>query len=338
MKVAVVILNWNGRDFLEKFLPSVLANNSSQAEIIVADNDSTDDSLSFLHTHYPHIRIIKNATNGGFAKGYNDALKQVDAEYYVLLNSDVEVTPNWIDPIIACMDADKNIAACQPKIKDYNNKAYFEYAGAAGGFIDKFGYPFCRGRIFDTVEQDLGQYDDECEIFWATGACLFIRAEYYHMVKGLDEDFFAHMEEIDLCWSLKNLGYSILYCPSSTIYHVGGGTLKKENPHKTYLNFRNNIYLMIKNGRKKGLFLTIFVRFVLDGIAGLKFLVSGNGGAFLAVVKAHLSIYPSIGMMLKKRKALQASIKNYPDTATYPHSIVYTYFVLGKKKFSELKA
>ena len=254
MKVAVVILNWNGKSFLEKFLPSVFACNSSYAEIIVADNASTDDSVSFLKSKYPQIKIIQNSSNGGFAKGYNDALKLVEAEYYVLLNSDVEVTPNWIDSVIQLMDTDKSIAACQPKIRAFDDKKSFEYAGAGGGFIDKYGYPFCRGRILDTLEEDKGQYNDVREVFWATGACLFVRSECYHKVNGFDEDFFAHMEEIDLCWRLKNLGYKIMYSPNSTVFHVGGGTLNKTSPKKTYLNFRNNLILLCKNHPPKYFF------------------------------------------------------------------------------------
>jgi GT2 family glycosyltransferase len=247
MKTAVVILNWNGRNFLETFLPSVLEYSARCADVIVADNASTDDSVAFLQEHYPQIRIIEHPKNGGFSKGYNDALKQIDAEYYILLNSDVEVTPNWITPVIEMMDADPSIAACQPKLRSFEDRSQFEYAGAAGGFIDAYGYPFCRGRIFDVLEEDRGQYDDACEVFWATGACLFVRADLYHALGGLDEDFFAHMEEIDFCWRLKNNGHKVMYCPDSTVYHVGGGALPKSSPRKTYLNFRNNLALLVKN-------------------------------------------------------------------------------------------
>lgn len=246
-KTAVVILNWNGRKFLKKFLPDVIKFSKKDAEVIVADNASTDDSVAVLKADFPEIRIIENKSNGGFAKGYNQALKLIDAEYYILLNSDIEVTENWINPVIELMESDKNIAACQPKIRSYHEKEKFEYAGAAGGFIDKFGYPFCRGRIFQSLEEDKGQYDDTVEIFWATGAALFIRAELYHKLGGMDDDFFAHMEEIDLCWRLKNEGYKIMYCPKSTVYHVGGGTLPTSSSWKTYLNFRNNFFLIYKN-------------------------------------------------------------------------------------------
>lgn len=336
MKVAVVILNWNGKNFLEKFLPSVISCNSSFAEIIIADNASTDDSVSFLKNNYPNIQIIQNTTNGGFAKGYNDALKEVKAEYYVLLNSDVEVTPGWLDAIIKLMDADTSIAACQPKLKEYNNKNYFEYAGAAGGFIDKYGYPFCRGRILENIEEDKGQYNDLREVFWATGACLFVRAECYHKVGGFDEDFFAHMEEIDLCWRLKNNGYKIMYCPDSLVYHVGGGTLNKISPLKTFLNFRNNLILIFKNHPPEYFILKLLTRFVLDGIAGLKFLLSGQFPHFIAVIKAHFSFYGSLGRTLKKRKHLKKQIVQYTTTAVYLHSIVVDFYIRGKKTFKEI--
>lgn len=336
MKVAVVILNWNGKNFLEKFLPSVVACNSSYAEIIVADNASIDDSITFLKNNYSQIRVIKNSHNRGFSKGYNDALKQVQAEYYVLLNSDVEVTPNWIDAVIKLMDNDTSIAACQPKIKGYNNKNYFEYAGAAGGFIDKYGYPFCRGRILGNIEEDKGQYNDEREIFWATGACFFVRAECYHQIGGLDEDFFAHMEEIDLCWRLKNIGYKIMYCPNSTVYHVGGGTLSKTSPRKTFLNFRNNLMLLCKNHPPKFFFSKMWLRMNLDGVAAIKFLLSGQFLHFIAVLRAHFHFYTLLGKTLKKRKQLQKQIKHYTTTAVYLHSIVADFYIRGKRKFKEI--
>lgn len=336
MKVAVVILNWNGQKFLKKFLPSVINCNSLDAQIIVADNASTDDSVSFLENNFPQVQIIKNPENGGFSKGYNDALKQVKAEYYVLLNSDVEVTAGWMDSIISLMDSDPLIAACQPKIKDYNNKTHFEYAGAAGGFIDKYGYPFCRGRILDTIEEDTGQYNDTREVFWATGACLFIRAEHYHKADGLDEDFFAHMEEIDLCWRLKNMGYTIIYCPDSEVFHVGGGTLNKTSSFKTYLNFRNNLLLLCKNHASEYFLIKMFIRFLLDGIAGVKFLFSGEFSNVMAVLKAHFSFYTSMGKTYKKRKALQKKITNYTTTAVYLHSIIADFYIRGKRSFTEI--
>jgi GT2 family glycosyltransferase len=336
MKVAVVILNWNGKNFLQKFLPSVVSCNSSFAGIVVADNASSDDSVSFLKENYPEIQLIINKENGGFAKGYNDALKHVNAEYYVLLNSDVEVTPGWIDTVISLMDSDKNIAACQPKIRAFDKKDHFEYAGAAGGFIDKYGYPFCRGRILDRLERDNGQYDDTREIFWATGACMFIRSECYHQLKGFDEDFFAHMEEIDLCWRLKNFGYRIMYCPDSVVYHVGGGTLNKTSPLKTYLNFRNNLILICKN-HPPGFFVSkLLWRMVLDGIAGMKFIFSGQFRHFVAVIKAHFSFYSSFSNVMKKRKELKKNITKYTTSAVYLHSIIADYYLRGNKTFKEI--
>jgi len=336
MKVAVVILNWNGKGFLQKFLPSVVSCNASFSEIIVADNASTDDSLAFLQAEYPQVRIIVNAENGGFAKGYNDALKLVHAEYYVLLNSDVEVTPGWIDSVISLMDSDKSIAACQPKIRAFHNKALFEYAGAAGGYIDKYGYPFCRGRIFESLEEDKGQYDDVREVFWATGACMFVRAECFHRVHGFDVDFFAHMEEIDLCWRLKNLGYKIMYCPASVVYHVGGGTLNKTSPQKTYLNFRNNLALITKNHPPEYFAIKLLWRMILDGVAGAKYLASGEFAHFKAILRAHFSFYGSFSSIMKKRRALKKEIVKHTTTAVYLRSILADYYFRKKRTFTGL--
>lgn len=331
IKVAVVILNWNGQKFLEKFLPSVVAF-SKDAEIIVADNDSDDTSISFLKEKYPNIRIIQNSENGGFAKGYNDALKLVEAQYYVLLNSDIEVTENWIQPLVELMDSDETIAACQPKLRSYYEKEKFEYAGAAGGFIDKYGYPFCRGRIFNSIETDEGQYDDVTEIFWATGACMFVRAEYYWKVGGLDNDFFAHMEEIDLCWRLKNAGYKIFYQPASLVFHVGGGTLPKNSPRKTYLNFRNNFFLLYKNLSPSRFYQVFFIRLILDGVAGIKFFIEGNRNDCFAVVKAHFHFYKAIRYNRKKRKSIHQ--KNVDSM--YNGLIVADHYIRKVQKFSQL--
>ncbi len=336
VKLGVVILNWNGKKFLEKFLPTVIANTPSYGQVIIADNASTDDSIAFVKEKFPEVSIIQNSSNGGFAKGYNDALKQIDAEYYVLLNSDVEVAPNWVEPIITMMDADKTIAACQPKIKDFNNRKMFEYAGAAGGFIDKYGYPFCRGRVLDKLEEDKGQYDDKFEVFWATGAALFIRAECYHAVEGLDEDFFAHMEEIDLCWRLKNRGYKIMVQPKSVVYHVGGGTLNKINPHKTYLNFRNNLILLCKNHNRKYFLLKLLIRMILDGVAAVKFILSGELNNFFAVIKAHGKFYLIAKSTLEKRRKLQKEIQEYTTTAVYDSSIIADYFIRNKRTFKAI--
>ncbi len=331
-KVAIVILNWNGKQFLEKFLPFLIKYNPPDSELVIADNASTDDSISFLKQFYPSLRIIKNDNNGGYAKGYNDALTQVEAEYYVLLNSDIEVTENWIDPVVQLMDSDKNIAACQPKIISYKDRDEFEYAGAAGGFIDKYGYPFCRGRIFQSLEKDEKQYDDATDIFWATGACMFVRASVFHQLGGFDADFFAHMEEIDFCWRLKNLGFRIMYCPGSLIYHIGGGTLPKKNPRKTYLNFRNNFFLLYKNLPANRILPVFFVRLFLDGIAGFKFLVEGHFRDSFAVIRAHFSFYASIGKLKKKRKnCCQAKV-----TGIYQRSIVFGHYLSKIKSFRQM--
>jgi GT2 family glycosyltransferase len=332
IKVAVVILNWNGKEFLEKFLPSVIKHSKESAEIIIADNASSDGSVEYLAANFPEIRIIQNETNGGFAKGYNDALSQVSSEYYVLLNSDIEVTANWIEPVIAMMDADRRIAACQPKLLAYHNRNYFEYAGAAGGFIDHYGYPFCRGRIFQEIENDNGQYNNETEIFWATGACMFVRAELYHRFGGFDNDFFAHMEEIDLCWRLKNAGFKIMYCPGSVVYHVGGGTLPKKSSLKTYLNFRNNLTLIFKNIPSEKIFQIFITRWVLDWVAALKFLAGGGLADFLAVLRAHWHFIFNVRSQIVKRRKISQSVVS----GVYKRNLVVEHFIKRKKRFSEL--
>lgn len=333
-KIAVVILNYNGKAYLEKFLPTVIAY-SSEATIYVADNASTDDSVDYLKTHFPSIELIVNAENGGFARGYNEALKHVSADYYVLLNSDIEVTPNWIMPNINLLENDDSIAAVQPKILAYNDKSKFEHAGACGGFLDKDMYPFCQGRIFDFTEVDHGQYDQNKEVFWATGACLFIRAEKYHEVGGLDEDFFAHMEEIDLCWRLKARGNKIFYCSDAAIYHVGGGTLNYQNPRKTYLNFRNSLYMLTKN-YQGNLFFKLLRRLFLDGLAGALFLLKFQFRHFGAVFNAHVAFYKSLSKFLKKRKLEKSHNPQKITTGFYKKSIVFGSFLFGKKNFTDL--
>lgn len=329
MKLAIVILNWNGKKLLEQFLPSVIQH-SKDADIYVADNASTDDSIAFIKSDYPTITVIQNKENGGYAKGYNDALKAVEADVFCLLNNDIEVTQNWLNPIINTFKEDINTAVIQPKLLDYNKKDCFEYAGAAGGFIDKYGYPYCRGRIFNTIEKDLGQYNDSTEIFWASGACLFIKSDVFKELNGFDELYFAHMEEIDLCWRAKNLGYTIKYVGSSEIYHVGGATLKNSNPKKTFLNFRNSLFTLTKNA--DGFILgKIFVRLILDGIAAMKFLIEFKPKHTLAVLKAHFSYYYHLNQVLTQRKSIKNRIKYYSRT-----SIVFDYFVNRKTEHKSL--
>ncbi|MEW7292913.1 glycosyltransferase family 2 protein [Aquimarina sp. 2304DJ70-9] len=331
MNIAVVILNWNGRSLLEQFLPSVVKH-SKEATIYIADNASTDDSVPYVKAAFPEIKIIQNTVNGGYAKGYNDALAKIEADIYCLLNSDIEVTKNWLTPILKTFESSDTIAAIQPKILDYKKKSHFEYAGAAGGYIDQLGYPYCRGRIFDTIEQDHGQYDDTTAIFWASGACLFIRKSVFEEVGKLDEDFFAHQEEIDLCWRLQDHGYIIMYNGSSTVYHLGGATLDTMNPKKTYLNFRNNLYLLIKNVPGRNVWLVLLIRMILDGLAGLKFLLEGRFSHFLSIIKAHLSFYRNLNVFLKKRKKLSKTGKYYSF-----FSVVWQYFILKRKHFNKLK-
>ncbi len=336
-KVAVVILNWNGKNWLEKFLPSVEEHTSHEDyEIIVADNGSTDDSIAFLKERHPKISIIALDKNYGFTGGYNRALKQVAAKYFVLLNSDIEVSPKWLDILTLEMDKDENLGACQPKILAYNDKKSFEYAGASGGFIDKYGYPFCRGRVFFTTEEDVKQYNEPMEVFWATGACLMVRADLYKKIGGLDEDFFAHMEEIDFCWQLQHLSYKIKVFPSAVVYHVGGGTLAQGNPRKTYLNFRNNLALLFKNLPFPNNIIVVFQRLILDGIAGIQAMTKGAFKETLAIIKAHFSFYLWIPSLLKKRKMIPNKKKFFELKGSHPKSIVFQYFLNKKKKFSEL--
>lgn len=310
----------------------MIAHSQDIAEVIIADNASTDSSIEFLQENYPQLRIINNRTNGGFARGYNEALANVDAEYFVLLNSDIEVTENWIEPVIKLMESDKKIAACQPKLRSFYEKEKFEYAGAAGGFIDEYGYPFCRGRIFNHIETDNGQYNDAIEIFWATGACMFVRADLYKQFDGLDEDFFAHMEEIDFCWRLKNGGYKIIYCPDSIVYHVGGGTLPKKSAQKTYLNFRNNLSLLYKNLPAHLIFPVFVVRFPLDGIAAFKFLIDGGFADFYAVLRAHFYFYRHFFYIRSKRRKITQSMVH----GIYKGNLVKEYYINKKTLFTQL--
>ncbi|GAB2771645.1 glycosyltransferase family 2 protein [Salinimicrobium soli] len=330
MKIAVVILNWNGRHLLEQFLPSVVKH-SPEAKIYVADNASTDDSVEYLHKYFPEVEIIHNEVNGGFAKGYNDALQHLKEDIFILLNSDVEVTPGWIPPLKQVFDTSPETAAAQPKILDYRKKDFFEYAGAAGGFIDRFGYPYCRGRIFDTLEKDEGQYNDTIDIFWASGACMAIRREDFYRAGQFDEDFFAHQEEIDLCWRLFNLGKKVKAVGDSSVFHLGGGTLNSMNPKKTFYNFRNSLYALLKNAPNGSVFFLIFSRLVLDALAGLKFLVELKPRHLLAILQAHFSFYTHFKLFLRKRKNLSKGRKYYSKT-----SVVLAYFLERARRFGDL--
>jgi GT2 family glycosyltransferase len=332
-KVAIVILTWNGRKFLEQFLPSVVHSTYSNHEIIVVDNNSADDSIDFLKTHHATIRIIQNPGNWGFAKGYNEALKNVSADYYVLLNSDVEVTASWLEPMVELLESDTSIAACQPKILSYHNKKLFEYAGAAGGWIDKYGYPFCKGRVFEICEEDHGQYDQVEPIFWATGAALFIRSSAFHQQKGLDEYFFAHQEEIDLCWRIQLAGGKIYSCPSSVVYHVGGGTLQRGNSKKTFLNFRNNLIMLAKNWPSKKIW-TLPVRISLDAMAAWRGLLTGDAGYFWAIVKAHFAFFNWL-LFHQTKSLFPLSRKGYLE-GVIPKNLVWQFFIKKRKTFSKI--
>lgn len=336
-EVAVVILNWNGLDFLKSFLPGVVAHSSSDADIYIIDNASSDDSIKWVRENEPSVKIIQNHLNYGFAKGYNEGLKHINHKYFILLNSDVETTVNWIPPVIQYMKSE-GITAAQPKILDYHRKSYFEHAGATGGFIDKHGFVFCAGRIFDAFEEDLGQYNQNKEVFWASGAALFIESKAYFEVGGLDEDFFAHMEEIDLCWRLKNKGMRIGACGQSIVYHVGGGTLSKINPFKTFLNFRNNLFILVKNYHDSNLTWLLVRRLVLDGIAAVRFLTEGKTSYFIAVFKAHMSFYFYYSMMYRKRRLLAAGMSEVNHVGWFKKSILVSYYLKKKSHFSELNS
>ncbi|MBQ1818707.1 MAG: glycosyltransferase family 2 protein [Bacteroidales bacterium] len=328
-KLAIVILNWNGKRFLERFLPTLLRTLPDYAEVVVCDNASKDDSVAFMEEHFPQVKLLLNERNEGFARGYNLALQRVEAKYYCLLNSDIEVTDGWIEPVIEQMDANEKIAAVQPKLRSFDRRDEFEYAGASGGYIDKYGYPFCRGRVFSNVEKDRGQYDDVIDIFWATGAAMFVRSDVYHLMEGLDGDFFAHMEEIDFCWRIKNLGYKIKVNPASVVYHIGGGTLPKNNSYKTFLNFRNSLYLLIKNLPEERLAKTLILRFFLDQVAAFSFLAQGHFKDFTAVYKA-------IFTFARTYKQFYAKRNTFPKLAfqdCYPESVVKLHYLKRKKIF-----
>ena len=329
-KIAVIILNWNGADLLRKFLPSVCAHtNADIADVIVVDNGSDDNSVEVLKQEFPQVKTLLFPQNYGFAAGYNKALEMLDYKYAVLLNSDVETTPHWLEPLLEFAEGNLDVAACQPKIKSLRKREEFEYAGAAGGFIDRYGYPFCRGRIFNTLETDRGQYDDICDIFWASGAALFVRSEIYKKVGGLDPSFFAHMEEIDLCWRLKNGGYTLKVVPSSVVYHLGGGSLPMNHPRKLFLNYRNNLLMLHKNLCAKQRKKIFFARVLLDTMAGGLFLLKGQWSNTRSVIRAYKAFR-------EMRKAYPVPESSMSLSGIYPRSIVLDYFLRGKKKFSDL--
>ncbi|HAN00282.1 MAG TPA: dTDP-Rha--alpha-D-GlcNAc-pyrophosphate polyprenol alpha-3-L-rhamnosyltransferase [Marinilabiliales bacterium] len=336
-KVAVVILNWNGKHFLEKFLPSVVEYSQGDGfEVWVADNGSTDASLNYIEQTFPQVKVIRFDQNYGFTGGYNKALSQIQATYYVLLNSDIEVTHRWIEPIVGYMDVHTDVAAAMPKLLSYNEKNKFEYAGAAGGFLDKLGFPFCRGRLLNVIEEDHGQYNEISEVFWATGACMFVRSDLFHQLGGLDLDFFAHMEEIDLCWRLKNRGFRIMYIPDSVVYHVGGGTLPNNNPRKLFLNYRNNLYLLYKNLPQGSFRSILFLRMILDGASSVMYLLQGKFSFFMAVPKAHFAFYATLGKFKRKRTENNKLRTVNHHLQVFKRSIIYSFFIRKKRKFSDL--
>jgi GT2 family glycosyltransferase len=332
LKTAVVILNWNGKQLLEQFLPSIVKFNEGETDIYVADNASSDNSIEFVKKNFPSVKIVVNSENGGYAKGYNDALQHIKADIYCLINSDIEVTKNWLYPVINTFQKEPNTAIIQPKLLDFKNKKKFEYAGAGGGFVDYFGYPYCRGRIFNYLEEDKGQFNDISEIFWASGACFFIRSNVFHKLGGFDEDYFAHQEEIDLCWRAQNEGFDVKYVGLSTVYHVGGATLEESNPRKTFLNFRNSLLTILKNVPRKNFFQVILVRLILDGVAGLKFMLELRPIHTWSILKAHLSFYKNLRKFIKKRRQIQRKSDYSIHT-----SVVWQHFILARTKFKDLQ-
>lgn len=334
---AVVILSYNGKKWHELFLPKIVEEAESGYEVVLVDNASTDDTLEYIHTNFPSVKTLQIKINRGFANGYYEALKQIQAKYYVLLSADFEVTEGWFPPLRNAMHRYTGLAACQPKIRYWKEREYFEYAGAAGGFMDKYGYMFCRGRIFNDLEKDHDQYNDDIEVFWASGGCLMVRADLYHKVGGLDADLYAHMEEIDLCWRLKNAGYKIGYVGGSTVFHVGGSVISYGSPQKLFYNFRNNLVLLLKNEKAAKLLWLFPLRLVLDGVAALQMLTKGDVKGVLTILKAHFSFYGSIGKWLRKRHAAKKEVTVRNKTAIYQHSIVWNYFAAKKKTFDKLK-
>ncbi|MGN0011298.1 MAG: glycosyltransferase family 2 protein [Marinilabiliaceae bacterium] len=339
-KTAVVILNWNGKELMRRYLPAVIENSEAAGgvDVVVADNASADGSLDMLRQEFPQVTVIALDQNYGFAEGYNRALRQLPHEYVVLLNSDVAPAPGWLAPLVALLDGDASVGACGPKLLDDKAHEMFEYAGAAGGFIDRFGYPFCRGRVLDRVEKDSGQYDSDADVLWVSGAALMLRRELYCAAGGLDSDFFAHMEEIDLCWRLRNMGLRIVACCGSgaKVYHLGGATLSSANPRKAYLNFRNNLTMLVKNYNGRMWWAVVFFRLVLDGVAGAKYLLSGQGAFCAAIVRAHWSFFGTLRRSLAKRAALKAGRGRELVPEVRPYSMLWRFFALGRKTFSRM--
>lgn len=333
--VTVVILNYNTQDLLEQFLPAVLNSTYSNLDVVVADNASSDNSVELVKQQFPQVRVVSMDTNRGYAGGYNQCMKDIQSKYSILLNTDVDVASDWVEPMVELAERNPVIAAIQPKILDYKKPKLFEYAGAAGGFIDKWGYPFCRGRVFDTLEPDQNQYSDERPVFWATGAALFIKTDVFHSLGGFDSSFFAHMEEIDLCWRIQNHGMEVWVQPESVVYHIGGGTLAEGSTRKYYLNYRNNLILLLKNLPSKGLWLTILGRLALDGVSAAHFLVSGKLGVIRAIIKAHWHFFGQIRSRFRERKGREfqscSGLQGF-----YPKSIVVQYFLKKKKTFTDL--
>jgi GT2 family glycosyltransferase len=333
---AVVILSYNGRKWHELFLPLIVAEAAAGYDVIIADNASTDDTAEWVKANFPTVQLLSIKINRGFTGGYVEALKQIQAKYYILLSSDFEVTPGWFTPLHHAMETVPQLAACQPKVRYWKEREFFEYAGAAGGFIDKWGYLFCRGRIFDTLEKDNHQYDDNAEIFWATGGCLVVRADLYHAVGGLDEELFAHMEEVDLCWRLKNAGHRIGYVGNSTVFHVGGSVISYGSPLKLFYNYRNNLILLLKNEPASRLLWLMPWRMILDGVSAMQLLAKGELKSVATIFKAHMSFYGSLGKWMRHRRQAQSVVASRNTHGRYPGSIVWNYFAQGKKKFSDL--
>lgn len=334
--LAVVVLSYNGKDLLQKFIPPIIASKTDYTEIYVVDNASTDGTYKFVEKNFPQVKLIRIDVNKGFTNGYVQSLPQIKAKYYVLVSSDVEVSPGWIEPVMALMESDSKIGLVQPKVKSYHQKTHFEYSGAAGAFIDKYGYPFCRGRMFYTIEEDKGQYDDICEVFWCSGACMFIRADVYHQIGGFDNDYFAHMEDIDLSWRAKNAGYKVMVCPQSTVYHVGGHIISYGSPPKVFRNYKNGLIMMLKNLPGKEVWWKIPFRILLDMVAGTRALLKGNPKELQAIFRAHVQFLAGLGHWLGKRKEARKQIEDANLSGVYPESVVADYFIKRKYFFSDL--